>query len=140
MICTNQFHVESARRRKKAIDAHNASINIVQPRFEIGDLVVVRCGSKDRHNLSLKWAGPRWIVAAPSSLVYIVEQLSNKRMERVQCTRLAKYNARLDGSSVTQEILDLASRTESRYEILNSIMHMAEDTNVVWLHLCWEGL
>lgn len=127
-------------RRKRAIDAHNQATNIQKERFYIGDFVLVRQAEKTRHKLMFRWAGPRRIVDTAGDVVYIVERLDKSRRERVHSARLTKYCAGLDGEEVPTEVLDLADRTESRYEVLRRIADIGEEDGVIWLRLEWDGL
>lgn len=127
-------------RRKRAIEAHNRATHLVTPRFEVGDFVVVRQAERVRHKLSFKWAGPKRITGTLSPLVYLVERLDGTRRERVHCARLAKYDSNLDGSDVPTDVLQLADRSEVRYEVLSTIRDIGEEEGALWLRLEWDGL
>lgn len=52
--------------RAKEIRNHNTNTNIVQPNFNLGDLVLVRSAQKSGHKLRFKWMEPLVIVKAIS--------------------------------------------------------------------------
>lgn len=126
--------------RKNAIERHNRATNLQQPNFNIGDLVLVRRSNKNGHKLSFKWCGPRRIIGTAGPLVFVVQKLTCDDQERVHCARLTLYSSELDGKEVPQEILDLADRSESRYEILERIVGLSENHEGIWFHLQWDGL
>lgn len=138
------MHKDTARRvserRQRAIDAHNKATNLQQPNFTVGDFVLVRRREKTAHKLQFKWCGPRRIVATASPLVYVVEKLGSKSTERVHAARLFKYAAQLDGETVPNSILELADRTEAKYEVLDAIVDISENDEGFWFRLRWEGL
>lgn len=127
-------------RKQKAIESHNKAANIVLPRFEPGDFVIVRSEQKGRHKMSLKWPGPRRIKSTLSMHVYLVENLSTGKLDQVHCARIAPYEFRLEGKEVSKEIMKLADRTESRYEILETIIDTEKSDGELWLQLQWDGL
>lgn len=63
-------------RRKKAIAAHNKATNIVEPRFEIGDHVLIRRARERGHKLQYIWFAPLRIEQVHSPLVYSVAKLN----------------------------------------------------------------
>jgi len=109
----NALHKESTirndERRKRSIAKHNTATNIITPRFNIGDFVLVRRQDKAHHKLCFKWVGPRRIKKTISDLVYIVERLDGGRDEKVHCARIIPYAYGMDGTEVPQELLDIAS-------------------------------
>lgn len=126
--------------RMKAINAHNRATNIVKPNFQLGDFVLVRRRSKTTHKLQFHWTGPRRIISVESPLVYIVQHLNSPKTERVHCARLRYYSAAIDNDILPQEILDLASRIETKYEILDAIVDLAENEEGLWFQLKWDCL
>lgn len=127
-------------RRRRAIEAHNKATNIINPRFETGDFVLVRQAEKARHKLMFRWSGPRRVVNPVSNMVYLVERLDGTRRERVHCARLAGYSALLDNKEVPDDVLELADRTETRFEVLHRIIDIGEEGDDLWLQLEWDGL
>lgn len=127
-------------RRKRAIDAHNAATNIIVPSFVVGDYVIVCKPTKREHKLAFRWCGPRRVVAVTSPAVCVVEDLVTGRNEKVHTSRLKKYNALFDGEEVPEEVLDLASRTAAKYEVVEQIVDIDENNDGFWLRLQWEGL
>lgn len=127
-------------RRRRAIDAHNKATNICKERFHVGEFVLVRQAEKTRHKLTFRWAGPRRVVGTTSDVVYLVERLDQSRRERVHSSRMTKYSAIQDGTEVPAAVLELADRTEARYEVLRRITDIADEDTVCWLRLEWDGL
>lgn len=113
-------------RRKKAISAHNKATNIVVPSFSIEDFVCVRRAHDRGPKLKFKWYGPCKITAVHSPLVYSVTSLHNNKSQRVHSTRLTKYRDSLNDLPVSEQILDLSARTESRYEVIERLLDVAE--------------
>lgn len=129
-----------SKRRERAIAAHNKATNIVSPAFEVGDLVLVRRATDRGHKLRFRWYGPCRISASHSSLVYSVESLSRDKYERVHCARLIKYRDSLLGKPVPKEIMDLAARTESKYETVHCITEVGEADDGLFFRVQWDGL
>lgn len=46
----------------------------------------------------------------------------------------------MDGEEVPEDILQLADWTESRYEIMVSIVDIADNHEGIWFRIFWEGL
>lgn len=90
--------------------------------------------------LSFRWCGRRRVVTVTSPAVCVVEDLRTCKKESVHATRWKKYSAFMDGQNVPDEVLDLASRTASRYEIFESIVDLEKNDEGCWLRLQWEGL
>lgn len=69
----NDMHLEVVRnlrtRREKAIETHIKAKNIIEPKFDVGDFVLVRRTQDPGHKMSFKWYGPRLIVETHGSLV-----------------------------------------------------------------------
>ena len=74
-----------SRRRRKAIAAHNKATNIVEPRFEICDFVLVRRAVDRGHKLQYKWVGPLRIEQVHSPLVYTVAKFNGNRPTTRPC-------------------------------------------------------
>lgn len=128
------------KRRQKAIEKHNTATNIIQPAFELGHFVLVRRGTDRGHKLSFKWKEPRRIVAIHSSLVYSVEKLSGGDIEKVHSVRLTPYRAAAENTIVTPRLLELADKTEVRYEVVDSILDLGEAEDGLFFQVRWEGL
>lgn len=58
--------------------------------------------------------------------MYGVTPLGGGRTKRVHCSRLISYRDSLHGSTVPRAILDLAERTESRYEDVENLIDGGE--------------
>lgn len=129
-----------SKRREQAVAKHNLSTNIVLPSFNVGDFVVVRRASDRGHKLRFKWFGPLRITAVHSPLVYSVTSLSNGKTERVHCARILKYDDSLQGSTVPQEMIDIALRTEARYEVVEKILDIGEAPDGIFFQVQWDGL
>lgn len=127
-------------RRRRAIDAHNAATNIIQPHFEVGDFVIVCKAARPPHKLAFRWSGPRRVVAVKSPAVCVVEDLLTQKRETIHATRMKKYCGKLDGGEVPDEVLDLADRTAAKYEVVESIVDIQMNDDGIWLRLQWEGL
>lgn len=136
----NEVEYLVSKRRERAIAAHNNATNIVSPNFEVGDLVLVRRATDRAHKLRFKWYGPARIIATHSPLVYSVQTLSKDKTERVHCARLAKYRDALRGKTIPTETMDLAARTESKYETVHAILDVGEAEDGLFFRVQWDGL
>lgn len=128
-------------RRKKAISAHNKSTNIIEPKFEIGDFVLVRRAVDRGHKLQYKWFGPLRVEQVHSPLVYSVAKFNGTDLQRVHATRLIRYRPKLEGTNVPQDILDLADHTTAKFETIGSFVDLAEDADqTIMTRVCWDGI
>eukprot|EP00171_Calliarthron_tuberculosum_P001965 IDg1965t1 len=107
-----------SKKGEKAIHRHNRATNIVYRRF----LLVT----------SFSFAKQR--TAATSSV------LNDTSTYRVHAARLLKYKDSLNGAEVTQDIIDLAGTSESRYEVVSKIVDLGEDKDGIWFRVIWDGL
>lgn len=62
------------------------------------------------------------------------------RSEGLNCARIAKYNASLEGCTVPTGIINMTNRTESCFKIIESIEDIGEDKDGIWFHLRWDDL
>ena len=92
------------------------------------------------HKLKFRWFGPRRITSVHGPLVYGFTLLRGGNAERVHCARLLLYRDSLLGTTVPDEVLDLADRTESRYEIADRITDIGDDHDGIFLRIQWDGL
>ena len=127
-------------RRERAIASHNKATNIVTPSFAIGDFVLVRRANDRGHKLRFRWYGPSRITAVHSPLVYGITSLQGGKVDRVHCARLIKYRDSLLGEPVPKEMIDLAERIESRYDIVDKITDVGEAPDGLFLRVQWQGL
>lgn len=138
----NNVHKDVTRsvtdRREKSIHAHNWATNIVAPSFSVGDFVLVRRANDRGHKLRFRWYGPYRITTVHSPLVYTVKSLQGDK-EPVNCVRLLKYRDSLMGEAVPKEMMDLAERTESRYEVVDSIKEIGEAHDGLFFQVMWDG-
>lgn len=75
-----------------------------------------------------------------SSLVYLVDRVDSSRGDRVHCARMIKYTEALDWAKVPEDVLQLVSRTESRYEVPVKLVSIAKRDEKLWLCLQWDGI
>lgn len=127
-------------RRQRSIEAHNAATNVVVPRFQVGDFVVVAKPKKPPHKLSFTWCGPRRVVTVKSPAVCVVQDLVTNKSETVHVARMKKYCGALDDTEVPKEVLDLVDRSTSKYEVVDQIVDLRKVDNVFWLRVRWDGL
>lgn len=127
-------------RLQRAIDAHNAATNIVTPKFQVGDFVVVAKAKKPPHKLSFTWTGPRRVVAVKSPAVCIVQDLLTNKEETVHVARMRKYCGSLDNVEIPEQVLDLVDRTTSKYDIVDQIIDLRKVEGAFWLRVRWDGL
>ena len=73
-------------------------------------------------------------------LVYEITSLRGGKTEGVHCARLLKYRDSLLGKTVPQDMLDLAKRTESCYEVIEKIADLGQDRYGLFFRVQWEGL
>jgi len=126
--------------RQRQLRSHNKKTNVVQPNFHVGDFVLVRRAQDRGHKLNFRWIGPRRITNVVSELVYDVTKLDGSGTERVHAARLKTYRARAENEYVSPTLLELAERTESRYEIVERIHDVGEDKDGMFLNVEWAGL
>ena len=140
----DQIHKDVARsvsiRREKAIAAHDKATNIIHPSFVVGDFVLVRRTNDRGHKLSFRWFGRCLITAVYSPLVYGISSLCSGKTERVHCARLIKCRDSLLGFPVPKEMMELAKRTESRFEVSDKILDIGEAPDGLFFHVQWEGI
>ena len=127
-------------RRERAIAAHNKATNVVSPSFVVGDFVLVRRANDRGHKLRFRWFGPCRIKAVHSPHVYSIAPLRGGKTELVHCARLIKYRDSLLCKPVPKEMMDLAERTESRYEVVEKILDIGEAPDGLFFRVQWEGL
>ena len=143
-VALDKVHKEVERsvslRRERAIAVHNKATNIITPSFAVGDFVLVRRANDRGHKLRFRWLGPCRITSVHSPLVYGITPLRGGKVERVHCARLIKYRDSLLGKTVTKEMMDLAERTESRYEVVEKIVDVGEAPDGLFFRVQWEGL
>lgn len=75
-------------RRKTGIASHKKSTNVVEPRFEVGDFVLVRRAFDRGHKLQYKWFGLLHIDQVHSPLFYSVAKFIGTDSQRVHVTCL----------------------------------------------------
>lgn len=127
-------------RRKRVIEAHNKATNIVTPSFSVGDFVLVRRAVDRGHKLKFRWFGPCRIYNVHGHLVYGATPLRDGKVEIVHSARLLKYRDSFLGKPVPEDMLDLAERTESRYDIIEKIVEVAEADDGIFFQVQWKGL
>eukprot|EP00171_Calliarthron_tuberculosum_P014755 IDg14755t1 len=134
--------VESAvsSRRERAISAHKKETNIVTPKFIVGDFVLVRRAQDHRGKLQFCWFGPYRITAVHGNFVYEFPFLRAGKPKKVHCTRLIMYRDSLHGQQVPDDMLELAERTEIRYEIIEKIIDVREADGEHFFQVQWVGL
>lgn len=126
--------------RQKQINTHNKRTNIIEPSFHVGDFVVVRRAQGKGHKLNFRWTGPRRIIKVYSDLIYDVEKITDRSVEKVHCARLRLYRHNLEDTPVSKELLDLADRSEAQYEIVEKIVDIGETPDGLFLQIQWLGL
>lgn len=127
-------------RRERAIELHNKATHIINPVLHVGDFVLVRRANDRGHKLRFRWFGPCAIAKVFSSHVYGVTPLVGGKMERVNCARLMKYRDSLNGADIPKEMIELAERTDSRYEVVEKIVDVGEAPDGLFFQVQWEGL
>eukprot|EP00171_Calliarthron_tuberculosum_P004595 IDg4595t1 len=98
-------------RRKRSITDHNRRTGVQPVNFGRGDFVLVRRAVDRGHKLSYRWTGPRRVLTEVSPLVFEVEDLLTKRVERAHARRLMLYRADMDGVAVDQRLADMAEHS-----------------------------
>lgn len=128
-------------RRKKAVATHNKATNIVEPKFELGDIVLVRRAVDRGHKLQFKWYGPLRIDKVYSSLVYGVCKFDGSHSQRVHATRLIRYSAPDENAQVPTEVLELADHTTAKFETIESFVDIEKDADkTIMVRVRWDGL
>jgi len=126
--------------RARQIRFHNQKTNIVVHNFSVGDFVLVRRAQDKGHKLSYRWMGPRRITRVISEMVYDVSSMVDDVTEQIHAARLLPYRADRDSSSVSEELMDLAERSEAKYELVEKIIDIGEDHDGIFLQVQWQGL
>lgn len=126
--------------RKRQISQHNKRTNIVTPNFMVGDCVLVRRAHDRGHKMKFRWTGPRVIVAVIGEVVYDVMSLLDKKIERVHAARLLPYRSDMDGSEVSQELLEQAEHLEAKFELVEKLMDIGEAADGLFIQVQWAGL
>ncbi len=70
----------------------------------------------------------------------MVNPLITGKEERIHCARMIHYCSAQDGANVPQTVLDLADRSESRYEVIDAILDIGQDCDKLYFKVCWDGL
>lgn len=135
-----KVQVSVSKNRARQIRKHNRETNLVAPNFTVGDFVLVRRAQDKGHKLNFRWLGPRRITKAISELVYEVTKLDGTNPEDVHCARLRSYRTAEENAPVTSDLMELASRTEAKYELVEAIHDIGEDKDGLFLHVEWTGL
>lgn len=73
-------------------------------------------------------------------LVYGITILPKSKTERVHVSRLTKYDDSLLGSEVLEELVDLAEKTETRYEVIGELIDLGEADDGLFFQLVWDCL
>lgn len=140
----DQMHKDTAARvtkaRRKHIETHNRLTNIIQPSFEVGEFVLVRRAQGKGHELNSRWLEPRQVVKVYRDLVYDVAKLNGGGIEHVHCARMLLYRPARENTQVSNELLDLAERSEAQYELADKIVAIGEDHDSIFFQVCWLGL
>lgn len=110
--CTKRAHA-CFKAKKNSVEAHNRSKNILQPNFQTGDYVFVR-REKPQHKLTFNGIGHRQIFKVLRPMVYIVEQKGDEKYESFLPERMGKSFSSFDSQEVTEAVIALSDRTESR--------------------------
>lgn len=134
--------VEAAvtRSRMSQIRAHSKRINIAQPNISVDDFVVVRRPKKTEQNSQFLWSGPRRIIGVQSSLVYQVIRPDSSIIKVIHCARLQLYRKSTENSDVSEELTNLAERTESQYELVEKTIDIGQYRNGIFLQVQWLGI
>lgn len=53
---------------------------------------------------------------------------------------MIKYDDALQGTEDPQAMIELADKTESRYEEIYKIVDLGEDTDGTWFRVIWDDL
>ena len=126
--------------RKRMIEKHNARTNVHAADFCVGDFVLVRRAVPGKHKLNFKWVGPRRVTAVQSEWVYQVEDLLKQKRAVVHARRLLLYRADMDGKIVSPRLLKAAERSETNYEVAQTIRTLCDREGGLMVQVEWEGL
>ena len=121
--------------RKKQIEHHNKSTNIVSHRFSVGDFVLVRITHGREHKLSFRWKGPRRITRAIGDTVYEVENLLSGQLETVHASRMILYRDDLNGKELSESLKKQLQHVESKYEVIDKFLDIAEGDDGIFVHV-----
>lgn len=96
--------------------------HIVDPKFTIGDLVLVTRAIDRGHKLNFKWTALTPIKDAHGQQFYTVTNIVSYKSHRVNFTRLSQYRAGRDGSDVTGERVKFSNSTIARYDTIEVLL------------------
>ena len=72
--------------------------------------------------------------------MYSATSLYGSKTERIHCARLINYKDSLHGSAIPKEMLDIAERSEARFEFIEKIIDIGEAPDGLIFHFAWERL
>lgn len=81
---------------------------------------------------------PRAWCARPNPIRHFTNP--SGKTESVHCAHLIGYCDYISGKDLPKEILDLAERNSSPYEVIERIVDVGEDSDGLLFHVQWEGL
>lgn len=126
--------------RERQLRTHNKRTNVIQLSFTVGDFVLVRRVEDTGNKLNIRCIGPRHITNVVNDLFYEVSRFDGPKVERAPCVCLKLYRASDENNPVFPEMLELAERTESKYEIVECFNDVGEDKDGIFLHVVRSGL
>lgn len=107
--------------RTSAQQLHNAKTNILPQKFIVDDYVMIRSHSKRQNKWLTQWIGPRRILQAKSTHVFVVQDLLRKKQETVQTTRMLPYHTRQGESLPSSELMKQYKYLEAEYHLSDEI-------------------
>ncbi len=123
-------------RRERAIAKHDKAMNIIASSFAVGEFVLFRRATDRGHKLRFSLFGTCRITSVHGQLVYGIAPLRESKTERVS---VLKYRDSLLVKQISQDMLALAERTESHYEVIEKIFDLDQDQNGLFFQVQWDG-
>ena len=114
---------------------------LVTPNFLVGDCVFVRRARDKGHKQSFRWMEPRPIVQVVGKVVYDVQNILSKKIERVHAARMILYRSDKDGKAVSAKLLPHAEHSERKYELVDELLDISgNDKSGIFIQVKWVGL
>lgn len=90
--------------------------------------------------MSYKWNGVYRVTDAVSSLVFDVENLFTKKVERAHARRLMMYRADMDGKEVSKDLLKYVEHCATSYQTVLRITDIRDTEGQLQIEIEWDGL
>lgn len=125
------------RQRKIGIEIQRTAI--VQPKFPVGDVVLVWRAHEKGHTLNLSWMSSLRIIKVHSDRIYDA-MIYDGIVEEGLCARLPPYRHGSGSENVSKQVFEPANSTEAQFEIFEKIKEIGKDNKRIFLQIHCFGL